>query len=340
MLRKRRKTKTLILGDSFSSNVYVTQNLNDSIILSWVGAPSSLDGWDFTNTCVDRLPLFLEKPECLKYLGLEVLEVDYNYVLIGEEESLKTKVSLLSEDSYYTWYDLFSRKYSKVYKPLLSWCQAIKILRSKARVPRLYANIRRIDPNERTVLLEGGATIEYENIISSVPQDLLLSKLREVSFRDISTNYTYIPYGISLVISKVDQKIRGDEVVVYALGRKRYIASHVILLRAGVNSMREDNYVLVYMLTPLKQGASKTEILVKNLSELKNLGIRIRDTIFIRSYVEKYGKIFRLKKDPYDKLLKELSIKVIGRYGSWEELGICDIINAVMGSRIKHNKSN
>ncbi|MGC8974686.1 MAG: hypothetical protein ACP5KB_00640 [Thermoprotei archaeon] len=337
-MRKRRKTKTLILGDSLSSNVYVTQDLkdlSDSIILSWVGAPSSLDGWDFTNTCIDRLPLFLEKTECLEYLGLEALEVNYNYVLIGEEESLKTKVSLLGEDTYYTWYDLFSRKYNRVYKPLLSWCQVIKILRSKSRIPRLYANIRSIDPSEKIVLLEGGATIEYENIVSSVPQDLLLSKLRGVNLEDIPTNYAYLPYSISLIISKIDQKIRDDEVIIYALGRKRYIASHAILLKAGVNS--KNNYVLIYMLTPLKQGASKTEVLIKNLSELKNLGIRVQDIMLIRSYVEKYGKIFRLKKDPYDKLLKELSIKVIGRYGSWEELSICNIINTVLSSRMKHD---
>lgn len=328
MLRRRKKTKTLVLGDSLSSNIYVTQDPNNSLLISWVGASSSLDGWVFIDTCVDRLPLLLEKPDCLRYLGFEVLETDYNYVLIGEEDSLRNKVSIEGEDPHHirTWYDLFPSTYVKVYKPLLNWCQIIKILRNRSKVSRIYANIQRIDPEEKTVLLEGGAVIEYENLVSSVPQDLLLSRLSGVDPRDIFMKYPHLPYSISLIVGKTDQKITDGEVIVYALGKKRYIASHVILLGVGINSLKNE-YVLIYVLTPLRHNVDKTEILVKNLSELKNIGINVRDAIFIRSFIEKYGKIFKPEKNSYDMLLKKLGIKVIGRYGSWEELSICNIIS-------------
>lgn len=334
MLRKRKKTKTLILGDSLSSNIYATRDSSNSLLLSWVGASSALDGWDLTNTCVDKLPLFLEESECLKYLGFEVSEIDYKYVLIGEEESLSAKISLGNAgDPQHIWYDLIPRTYGKVYKPVLNWCQIIKVLRSRVRVPRLYANIRCVDPYEKIVLLEGGATIEYESTVSSVPQDLLLTRLKGVDPRDVSTSYARLPYSISLIIGRVDHKIGDDEVVVYALGRRRYIASHMVLLKSNVEYVK-DGYVLIYILTPLKHDASKTEILIKNFSELKSLGIKVRDVVLARSYLEKYGRILKLKKDFYDKLLKELGIRVIGRYGSWEELSICDIITATSASRV------
>ncbi|MEM0086465.1 MAG: hypothetical protein QXD37_05435 [Zestosphaera sp.] len=333
--KKRKKTKTLILGDSFSSNIYVAQNSSDSILLSWAGTSSSLDGWSFTNTCVDRLPLFLEKSECLKCLGFNTYELDYEYVLIGEEESLKTKISLKGEeDPKHTWYDLFPKTYSKIYKPVLSWCQIIKVLRNRVKVPRLYANIQRIDPNKKIVLLEGGATIEYENIVSSIPQDLLLSKLKGVNLGDISTSYARLPYSISLIICKADHKISDNEVVAYALGRKRYVASHIIILKSNVNYLK-DKYLMIYVLTPLKHDTSKTEILTKNFSELKSLGIKVREVVFARSYLEKYGRILKLKKDFRYKLLEELDIRVMGRYGSWEELSICNIIAATSRSRVE-----
>lgn len=333
--RKRKKTKTLILGDSLSSNIYAARDPSDSLLLSWIGASSTLDGWDLTNVCVDRLPLFLERSECLKHLGFEASETDYKYVLVGEEESLRNKISLEdTEDPQRTWYDLIPEKYSKVYKPVLNWCQIIKVLRSRVGVPRLYASIRYVDPYEKTVLLEGGATVEYENIVSSIPQDLLLTRLKGIDPRDVSTNYAYLPYSISLIIGRVDHKISDDEVVVYALGRKRYIASHVVLLRSNVEHVR-DGHVLTYVLTPLRRDASKTEILIKNLSELKSIGIKVRDVVFARSYLEKYGRILKPRKDSYHKLLNELGIRVVGRYGSWEELSICDVIATISASRVE-----
>ncbi|MEO3993355.1 MAG: hypothetical protein QN229_03475 [Desulfurococcaceae archaeon TW002] len=325
-MRKRKKTKTLILGDSFSSNIYVTQDLSDSLLLSWTGSSSTLDGWDFTNTCIDKLPLFLET-ECLERLGFDTSEIDYKYVLIGEEESLKNKISSEGEDSPHTWYDLFPKTCGKVYKPVFSWCQIIKILRSKIAFPRLYANILRIDPNEKTVLLDGGATIEYENIVSSIPQDLLLTKLKGVDPMNVSASYARLPYNISLIIGKVNQKISDDEVIVYALGRKRYIASHVVLLKNNINYLKNE-YALIYVLTPLKRDTNKTEILIKNFSELDNIGIRVRDVVFARSYIEKYGRLLKPKENLYTKLLEEAGIRLIGRYGSWKELSICDIITA------------
>ncbi|MFN3267934.1 MAG: hypothetical protein ACK416_01595 [Zestosphaera sp.] len=326
-MRKRKKTKTLILGDSFSSNIYVTQDLSDSLLLSWAGSSSTLDGWEFANTCIDKLPLFLEL-DCLKRLGFGTYETDYKYVLIGEEESLKNKISLESEEnSPHTWYDLFPKTCGKVYKPILSWCQIIKILRSKVGLPRLYANILRIDPNEKTVLLEGGATIEYENMVSSVPQDLLLTKLKGVNTTNVFAIYARLPYNISLIVGKVNQKIGDDEVIVYALGKKRYIASHIILLKSNINYLK-NKYALIYVLTPLKRDTNKTEILIKNFSELDNIGIEVRDVVFARSYIEKYGRLIKPEENPYSKLLEEAGIRVIGRYGSWKELSICNIIAA------------
>ncbi|MCC6033030.1 MAG: hypothetical protein LM561_03005 [Desulfurococcaceae archaeon] len=332
MLRKRRKIKTLILGDSFSGNVYAAQDLSNSLFLSWPGSTSALDGWGFADTCIDRTPIFLEEPDCLRRLGLESSEIDYEYVLIGEEASLKDKFSLRGEETPdYTWYDLFPRTYSKVYKPVLSWCQIIKLLRNSVEVPRLYANVTSIDPKEKTVLLEGGALIEYEEIVSSIPQDLLLSRLRGVGLEGIHENYAYLPYNISLIIGKIDQRIGENEVVVYALGRKRYVASHAILLKSVIDAVTKE-HALIYVLTPLRRGADKTEILVKNFSELKNLGIKVREVVFARSYLEKYGRILKLGRSPYDELLGELNIRFIGRYGSWEELSICNIIKKILST--------
>jgi len=332
VLRKRRKIKTLILGDSFSGNVYAAQDPGNSLLLSWPGATSALDGWGFADTCIDRTPIFLEEPDCLRRLGFESYEIDYEYVLIGEEASLKNKFSLRGEETpNNTWYDLFPKTYSNVHKPVLSWCQIIKLLRNNVEVPRLYANITSINPEERTVLLEGGALIEYEDIVSSIPQDLLLSRLRGVDLKNISENYAYLPYNISLIIGEIDQRIGENEVVVYALGRKRYVASHTILLKSFINATTKE-HTLIYVLTPLRRGADKTEILVKNFSELKNLGIKAREVVFARSYLEKYGRILKLGRSSHDEILKELNIRFIGRYGSWEELSICNIIKKIQSA--------
>lgn len=332
MLRKRRKIDKLILGDSFSGNIYAAQDLSNSLLLSWPGAMSTLDGWGFADTCIDRIPIFLEEPDCLRRLGFESYEIDYEYVLIGEEASLKDKFSLRREETpNNTWYDLFPKTYSKVHKPVLSWCQIIKLLRNSVKVSRLYTNITSIDPKEKTVLLEGGALIEYEDIVSSIPQDLLLSRLRGIDLKNISENYAYLPYNISLIIGKIDQRIGENEVVVYALGRKRYAASHTILLKSFIDAATKE-HTLIYVLTPLRRGADKTEILVKNFSELKNLGIKVREVVFARSYLEKYGRILKLGRSPYDEILKELDIRFIGRYGSWEELSICNIIKKILSA--------
>lgn len=320
----RRKVKTILLGDSLSSNLLA--NDENTLILSWPNTPSSLDGLNFSNLCIDRIPMYAEDPECLNSLGLEAKEVVYDYVLIGEEEALKDKIYPLNvEATRPFWYDMFPVRYSKLYYPKVGWCSVIKTLRKGPVVSRIYSNITEIDPLKREVRIEGGSTLEYEKLVSTIPQDLLVSKLRKCYRNEVLGDYIYVPYHISAFIGVAEQGFGDYEALVYALGRRRFISSHMILAKHAISDFNP-KHVLVYVLTPLKRDSPKSEILSKNVSELGRVGIKVRELLFLRSYIEKYGVICERDGESSRRLLAELGIEVRGRYGSWSELSICDIV--------------
>lgn len=320
----RRKTKELLLGDSLSSNLYA-ENAEDPLIVSWRDTPSSLEGWDIDNTCIDRVPIYVMKRECVDNLGFKAREIQYDYLLVGNEETLNDKVYPPHAELTGTfWYDALPTKYSTLYQPESGWCSVIKLLRSRSRAARIYAGITEIDPLRKKVRIEGGSLLDYEKLINTLPQDLLLSRLKGVPVKKILSSYMYVPYNISVLIGVTEQRLNSNETLVYALGKRRFAASHVVLSKpplAGLNS----NHSLIYILTPLQGSTPKSEILARSISELRSLGLRVKNLLFIRSHIEKYG-VLSGKTEDSRRLLRELDIEVRGRYGSWSELSVCDII--------------
>ena len=313
----------MFLGDSLSSNLHA-DNAEDPLILSLRDTPSSLEGWDINNTCIDRVPMYVMERGCVNNLGFKAREIQYDYLLVGDEETLNEKVyPPHAELTGVFWYDVLPTKYSTLYQPESGWCSVIKFLRGRSRAARIYAGITEIDPLRRRVRIEGGSLLDYEKLINTLPQDLLLSRLKGVS-TEVLSSYVYVPYNISVLIGVTEQRLDPNETMVYALGKRRFMASHVVLSKpplAGLNS----NHTLIHILTPLQRSTPKSEILARGISELRSLGLRVKDLLFVRSHIEKYG-VLSGKTEDSERLFRELGIEVRGRYGSWRELSICDII--------------
>ncbi|MEM2005169.1 MAG: hypothetical protein QXK83_03730 [Zestosphaera sp.] len=320
----RRKVKTVYLGDSLSSNL--TADVENALIVSWPNTPCSLDGLNLGDLCIDRIPIYVGDPKCINNLGFEARRVIYNYILFGEEEILKDKIYPPSiKDTHHFWYDVLPERYGNLYHPKDGWCSVMRVLRRRLEVPRIYANIAGIDPVKKEIRIEGGSILEYEKLVSTIPQDLLLTRLRGVSYDEVLKDYVHVPYNISAVIGTIEQGFGDYEVLVYALGKRRFISSHVILVKYPATDPNSKQ-VLIYVLTPLKREVPRSEILSKSISELRKIGIKVKGLSFIRSYVEKYGVVCRRGEGASVRLLAELGIEVRGRYGSWAELSVCDIV--------------
>ena len=309
-MRRGRLIIKIYLGLSLAT-LLSNPGVNDLIIDVWEGG-SVLYGWDFLNSCLDRLPLLVEDSDCVKRLGGRPVEFDIMTELLGMEKDIIRKLQLNDLSRFWPF------KLSKnAYLPANGWCTLFRKKISKVQSKRIFGEIKYIDPQEKELRVSWWRKLNYNTLYNTLPLDYLMKKLRDLD--SVKNGLKSIP----LYISSLLIRSRLDEFRIYYLGKKKYAS--VTVIHSPLLNPKLSGYSIAYMLIPYQAFRDQGAFRERAISDAKKLGLLEGEPVFIRGYFEKYGVLLGGVSELAH--FRNYGIILLGRLGKWKELGICDILN-------------
>jgi len=254
---------------------------------------------------VDRVPLFLRRRCCLGALKWDFLEADVSVSVEGLERVVAEKFGDLSTTVVGSG--------GRLYIPAKPACSYFRRLRSESRARRLYSPIVRVDLELKEVATYH-AKVGFSELINTLPLHYFLLKS---GLRSLAEG---LGYGSAHVLTLVaESPLKGFSKLF--VGHRGYLTGCVISYR------EEPLGRLIHVITPLR-GEYREDLAAKVVGELKRLKVVSGSVRFVRTF---YAKYFRFHGDPRGALeeLRKYGVLSVGRYGSWSELDLCAICEAL-----------
>jgi len=298
-----REVRRVFLGDSLTSNLLAKEG--DLVVDFWEGG-SDLYGWSLGSYCVDRVPLFLKRSCCLSTLRWDLLEVDVAVSVEGLESVVEEKLGNLGS----TVLGLGG----KLYIPAKPACSYFRKLKSVSRAQYLYSPLVKVDLERREVTTYH-TKIMFSELTNTLPLHYFLLKS---GLESLAEELEFSPAHVLALVAESPLK----EFSKLFIGYRRYLTGCVISYR------EEPLGNLLYVITPLTRRELKEDLAAKVVGELKRLKVISGSPKSYRSF---YVKYFRFHGDPRRALgeLRKYGVLSVGRYGSWSELDLCTICEAL-----------
>ncbi len=309
----------IYLGLSLTT-LMMSPSSSDLVIDVWEGG-STLYGWDVRDICIDRVPLIVSDPDCIKVVGGKLAKFTVSKDVIGDKHDIYRKLKLKDTSTF----DLFwpARVKDICYMPLGGWCKEFRKMLMSLKSKILLGELKEIDLVKREIRVGWWNSIQYDELINTLPLDYFLTKLND---RPGSLKYTL--YNVPFYIASFVLSGTRDDVRIIFLGKKKYASIAMIEVPGKVYGL--DNVFIAYLFIPYETFKRLGAFREKAISDLKRLGIRKSDILVERGYYEKYGLIVG---DVDKEEFKDYNIRLEGRLGSWSEKGICDVINEYLMKR-------
>ncbi len=289
----------------------------DAVIDFWEGG-SLLYGSDLMGSCIDYLPMlsFPYERDCLKTLCDNVVEIEFEEEVIGDQADIGSKLSIEFNSVQKNW--LFAGP-KKGYLPKDGWCRYYRrhlvSISARKLVGLGVASINLEDRKIITYLRR--YIIEAKSIISTMPLPYVLRKAGYIVNED---DFPYEPLHVSLFLIK-DSSLREPKKLVLAKLRYGGIVAYIVpnIPFEGLTSVYHVSSVNKLRYSGLQERA---------LSDIKRLGLvsSLSNIVAERHLIVRYGLLGRMTQKGADAAMdaERKGLRLLGRLGKWKEMSVCE----------------